>query len=216
MFYLIYKITNKINNKIYIGSHKTKNKDDGYMGSGKYITRAIDKNGLENFTKEILFEFDNAEDMYAKEAELVNEDFLAEENTYNLKIGGFGGFGYINSGRYNIYGKNGQIGYGGENLRKSITKDRLIVQGRYEEYILKISNSLIEGYGSGKLTPGFLNKKHSVETLTKLCGHTRQQGEKNSQFGTCWVTHEIHGNRKIKKQDLNKWIAQGYSKGRKY
>jgi hypothetical protein len=97
MFYLIYKITNNLNNKIYVGSHKTKNKDDGYMGSGKYLNYAINKYGVENFTKEILFIFDNATEMYDKEAEIVNDDFLAEENTYNLKRGGFGGFDYINS-----------------------------------------------------------------------------------------------------------------------
>lgn len=33
MFYLIYKITNTINNMIYIGEHMTNDKDDGYMGS---------------------------------------------------------------------------------------------------------------------------------------------------------------------------------------
>ena len=91
MFYLIYKITNNINNKIYVGSHKTKNKDDGYTGSGKYLKHAINKYGVENFTKEILFEFYTAKEMYDKEAEIVDDDFLAEENTYNLKRGGFGG-----------------------------------------------------------------------------------------------------------------------------
>ena len=66
MFYLIYKITNRINNKIYVGSHKTKNIDDGYMGSGKYLNRAYQKYGVENFSKEILFIFDNAKERSAK------------------------------------------------------------------------------------------------------------------------------------------------------
>jgi hypothetical protein len=88
MFYIIYKVTNKVNGKIYIGSHKTNCLDDGYMGSGKYLTSAIKKYGLESFTKDLLFVFNNPIDMYNKEAEIVNEEFLAEENTYNLKVGG--------------------------------------------------------------------------------------------------------------------------------
>ena len=90
MHYLIYKITNQLNGKIYIGAHKTPNTDDGYMGSGKYLRRAQEKHGIENFTKEILASFETLEEMYAKEAEIVNEDFLVEENTYNIRIGGKG------------------------------------------------------------------------------------------------------------------------------
>ena len=43
MHYLVYKITNLVNGKIYIGCHKTDDKDDGYMGSGKLIKRAVEK-----------------------------------------------------------------------------------------------------------------------------------------------------------------------------
>ena len=89
-YHLIYMIVNKINNKIYIGKHTTKNPYDDYMGSGKAINAAIKKYGLENFEKTILYCFDSEEAAYQKEAEIVTEDFLNQENTYNLITGGIG------------------------------------------------------------------------------------------------------------------------------
>jgi hypothetical protein len=92
MHYLVYKITNIINEKFYIGCHRTSNKDDGYLGSGTLLRRAIAKYGAENFKKEILFEAESAEAMFAKEAELV----IVGQLSYNLKRGGEGGFDLIN------------------------------------------------------------------------------------------------------------------------
>lgn len=86
--YIVYRITNRINNKIYIGAHKTHNINDDYMGSGTGIKRAIKKYGIENFEKTILFELNSEQEMYDKEAELVTEEFINRSDNYNAKTGG--------------------------------------------------------------------------------------------------------------------------------
>ena len=76
MFYFfLYKTTNTVNGKIYIGIHQTKNRDDTYIGSGKLLLAAIKKYGRKVFVKEILEEFTSEQDMVAKEVEIVNEEF---------------------------------------------------------------------------------------------------------------------------------------------
>ena len=91
IYYTIYCTTNLINNKIYIGKHKTTDPYDDYLGSGLHITASIKKYGKENFSKEVLFIFDNAEEMELKEIELVNETFIKRSDTYNKAQGGQGG-----------------------------------------------------------------------------------------------------------------------------
>ena len=100
MFYTIYKIINKINDRVYIGKHKTENLDDGYMGSGKLLKRAIAKYGPENFIKEILHQCSSEQEMNDKEAEIVTEEFC-KGHVYNICSGGQGGFSYINRNSLN-------------------------------------------------------------------------------------------------------------------
>lgn len=86
--YLIYQITNKLNNYIYIGCHITENINDKYMGTGTNILKAIKEIGKENFIKEILFIYNNKQEMLDKEAELVNKKFVSRLDTYNISLGG--------------------------------------------------------------------------------------------------------------------------------
>lgn len=205
MYYIIYKTTNLINGKFYIGSHKTIDPNDNYMGSGKLLQRAITKYGLDNFKKEVLFVFDNPEDMFAKEAEIVNEDFLSEENTYNLKVGGFGGFDYLNSSKYyNSTHTKSHLDMMVEKRKLKHPNGTFYGKSLSEESRLKISLKKM-----GRKT--FAGKTHSDETKAKISSANKTMtGDRNSQFGTIWITDGIKS-KKIKKEDQ---IPPGWSRGR--
>lgn len=96
-YHYLYKITNLINNKIYIGIHSTDNLDDGYFGSGQALKRAIKKYGKENFKKEILEWFDWKCEALQREAEIVNEEFIKRTDVYNLMAGGKNPIYYSNA-----------------------------------------------------------------------------------------------------------------------
>lgn len=89
MYHILYKITNNITSRFYIGVHTTKILNDDYFGSGLIIRNSIKKYGKENHTKEILEFFDNKTDMYSKEKEIVNENLLKNALCMNLKVGRF-------------------------------------------------------------------------------------------------------------------------------
>lgn len=90
MYFIIYEITNIRTGQIYIGQHTTNDLDDDYMGSGVRILNAYKKYGKNIFSKKILHIYDNFEEMDRKEAEIVNEDFIRRNDTYNVVTGGTG------------------------------------------------------------------------------------------------------------------------------
>lgn len=89
--FLTYKIVNKINGKYYLGKHQTDNPLDEYVGSGLLISRAVEKYGLDNFTKILLHDWHNEKEMNHAEHELVTEQIVNDEASYNLALGGQGG-----------------------------------------------------------------------------------------------------------------------------
>ncbi|QAU04576.1 homing endonuclease [Vibrio phage Va1] len=217
MYYTVYKITNKLNDKIYIGVHKTKDLDDGYMGSGIHLKRSQEKYGIENFEKEIMHIFDNSEDMYVKESELVNEEFLSRDDTYNIKLGGYGGFDYINEHCGNQGIRLNNV-LSDEKRRLGNTKNAEKFEDSEYAYIFgkNISRKLKEYYKVNE-SP-FKGKKHSDETKIKISekNSNNQMGWKNSQYGTMWIySTELKRSMKIKKEDYDEYASSGWSKGRK-
>lgn len=94
--FITYKITCTITGKYYIGSHKTDNIDDGYMGSGRLIRKSIEEYGVENHTKEILGVFSTREESLELEHTLVKEGkSTTNDSILNISNGGFS-FDYIN------------------------------------------------------------------------------------------------------------------------
>lgn len=209
MYYTIYKIVNQKDGKFYIGSHKTKDLNDNYMGSGKYLKHAQEKYGIENFMKEILFVFDTPELMYEKEREIVNEDFLSFENTYNLKPGGFGGWDYVNSNvTPDERSKNGKKGglKSAENLRNNTHAMSIFKK--------QCSDKFKELHENGKLSSStrFTGKKHSVESKNKISIKNKLSllGSNNWNHGKMWITN---GSSSMK-VDKNSIIPEGYRRGR--
>lgn len=203
LFYLIYQTTNIINGKIYVGKHRTRNIDDGYLGSGKLLQRAITKYGVENFNRQILFVFDNEEEMNTKERELVTESFCKRSDVYNICEGGKGGWSYVNRSGLNNAGKD----------KAAINE--------------KLSNLL-----KGKPNPAFAERtrqrhKDGLVNYATRVGQTlsaehrqaiseagkRRTGINNSQFGTKWMNNGLR-DVKVKKEDIEAYLAKGFSFGK--
>jgi len=90
-YYLIYETVNNVNGKIYRGAHSTDRVDDGYLGSGDLLKKAIKKYGKDSFTRKVLKFCKDNDDMYMWEAYFVPKTFVGNDMSYNLKVGGEGG-----------------------------------------------------------------------------------------------------------------------------
>ena len=103
--YVVYKITNKINNKIYIGvtnntrlrwsGNGTQYRDPSKEGNRRPFWSAIKKYGWDNFEKEILINNLSKEEAYKQEIQMIKMFNSTNKNIgYNLSPGGNGGVIY--------------------------------------------------------------------------------------------------------------------------
>jgi len=206
-YHFIYKTTNKLSGKYYIGMHSTDNLDDGYLGSGNRIRLAIKKHGKENFTREIIEFCKTRKELYEKEEEVVNLDEVAKVDCMNLTVGGMAN-GFINEEHMAKCSK------AGNDKKRELLKDPQYKSKVYKNCYNNLSKYIKSGKHNFK---AFLGKKHTEETKKKMSESSKgkQKGEKNSQYDTCWITKN-NLNKKIKKENIDQYIKEGWNKGRKY
>lgn len=209
----IYKITNTINGKIYVG--KDEASDESYYGSGSLIKRAIQKYGLDKFTKEVLE--DNINDK--KLLEELEIYWIGKLNSMDKTIG------------YNICkgGNGGDTITNNPNKQNIIEKIRNTSKGRvfteeHKRKLLENHNSKNPEVGK-RISAALKGRKKSVEHREKLSkattayyersgGNVNFKGKNNpmSKHEYLWYSNEETGKMKrIKKDDP---IPEGFVKGR--
>lgn len=189
----IYKTTCNVTKMYYIGMHSTSNLEDGYMGSGKRLRYSIRKYGNENHTKEILEYLPSREELIIRETKIVDKVLLSDNLCLNLKEGGQGGFISEEHHKKMCEGSSKWIT---EKWKNKEFRDKMVV-------ILYETAKKTFQDGRNKSSGWWLGKNHSEKTkklLSKLKKNTGI-GDKNSQFGTCWITNGKE-TKKIKKIDL--------------
>lgn len=95
MFGYIYKTTNLVNGKIYVGKHTASAFDTEYIGSGKTFVKALKKYGKENFKCELIEAADSREELNVREKFWIAEFHARDKKVgYNINEGGEGNPGY--------------------------------------------------------------------------------------------------------------------------
>jgi len=198
VLFTVYKTTHIASGKYYIGVHFTDNPHDEYLGSGKIIRRYVSKYGNAAFSKEILACFDERILAYRLEESLVTEETLSDPKCLNLKPGGRGGW----LPEYRTKG--------------ATVRNQIPIENRTRENLRASSKRRWDSGLMSHINPvTFAGRFHTKQTKSAIgaANAIAQAGPRNSQFGTCWVTRD-QTNRKIKREELEAYTTQGWSKGR--
>lgn len=217
-FHFIYKTTNVITNKYYIGMHSTDDLNDGYLGSGKRLILSVRKYGVESHVREILEFCDSREALCERERSIISEEVLLDKLCLNLKLGGKGGYLPVEACR-----KGGQQAHTSANTSRNCT--HLRDENVRQKARLSLVETLIDKKANGlpiwtdnidkearaaKLATEEVKEKRKA-TMAAIC---HQQGASNSQFGTCWI-HKESLVKKVKRTAVQKWLDEGWLLGRK-
>lgn len=220
-YHYIYKTTCIITNRFYIGMHSTEDLNDGYIGSGTRLWHSINKHGKENHICEILEYLDSRKELAEREKEIITEEMLVDSQCLNLNRGGHGGWTACNNSPARLIGPKIGAAKFSEYMKNSEYRkkfSKIISKSLTPEVTNRIKESRRKETGNYNecrigIPRSVIAIEKSKQTFNQI---NHQQGENNSQFGTCWIYHELIGSKKCKKVLLPEYIDQGWYKGRRF
>jgi len=182
---IIYKTTNLINGKVYIG--KDKHNNNHYLGSGKVLKQAIEKYGKENFIKEIIEECYDEKIWLEREIYWIRY-FSSINECYNIALGGNGGDTISNNpNKKGIYERKRETEESKPNNEKEdrIKKISDSMKNRWSEVRQTNPDSIIERNkkisNSQKGVSKPIEQVNKQKETKKINGTSK--GEKNPMFG---------------------------------
>lgn len=217
-YHFLYKTINEKNGKYYIGVHSTNDIEDGYLGSGTALKKSIQYHGRGVYKREILEFFESRENAFIREEEIVNEELLKDPKCMNLTMGGFGFKSEYYNGLSEKTKKLMKLGgkLGNERFKKRLEDDKEF-RDSFSKKMTEINKSNPQGFCKNPEvgTKAWTGKAHKEKTKSIIGekNSIRQEGNKNSQFGTLWINKEGI-DKKIKGEEIDFYLKNGWTKGR--
>jgi len=183
----IYKTTNLINSKVYIGKSEKEFTQD-YLGSGVLLSKAIKKYGKENFKVELLEKCNTLDLLNDREKFWINE--YIGSDCYNIAEGGSGGNTMGNhpnkKEHYKLIGKKiskslkGHVV--GDNQRKKQSESHTgwftrLSEDEQRDYREKLSKKMKDVYKDGHHTKGSSLSYEHKNKLSKIAKNNKLGGD---------------------------------------
>lgn len=201
MYGYIYKTTNLINGKIYIGKHRAKQFDIKYFGSGIILKNAIKKYGIENFVCEMLESCDSLAQLNEREVYWI-EKFNSQraEIGYNISNGGDG----LSPMPEHVKDKIRQANLGKKYSLASREKRRKSNLGKHH-----LNSEQIKLLAEARRKSGCYSKRKPMaeETKRKISAANKHPN------GYVWINDGAN-NKKVLKADANNYLVNGFVLGR--
>ena len=231
MYGYIYLTTNNVNDKKYIGQHRSSVFEESYKGSGVLLQKAFDKYGKENFTTILLDECNSEEELNDKEIYYIAlSNAVDSEDFYNVAKGGLGHtYSPWNKGLTNVQEvtqrqlealEKGRHLPASEKQKQQLRERRggcvvsehtrqLLRERRKEQVFTEETRKKMSDSHKGDKNP------NRIKSLTVGISSETKNKIRNAQIGRKHI-HKGTQNRNVPADELNSYLEDGWELGYYY